>query len=150
MRIALLLMAMLWSVNFTIAGDLDLLRGDQLKSLSFAELREGATEQSEGFDPFRKRNVVYRGYNFNAFLQREFGGLVDHIRVTAQDGYQIELKSLTRSDWVLVTHEDGEPLSIRSHGPLRLVQTDLQGRDPHNMSLYDDWIWMIRRIEVLD
>ncbi|NVK01736.1 MAG: hypothetical protein HWE12_09355, partial [Oceanospirillaceae bacterium] len=109
-----------------------------------------ATESHTAFAPFRKRIVEFRGHDFEAFLQANLGRNVSQVKITAVDGYQVSLNDIEGRGWMLVTHEDGQPLELRTHGPLRLIQTDIGRRDPKNMSLFDDWIWMIERIEAVD
>ena len=65
---------------------------------------------------------------------------------TLYDPYQgrdVEMKGVS----YLITFEDGDPLTIRTRGPARLVERAYNGRDIHNLRDFNDWIWMIRSIE---
>jgi len=132
------------------AATLELVDGDTRLVLDVDALVASATESHVAFAPFRKRTVEFRGHDFEAFLQQYLKHKVSRVNVTAVDGYQVSLSGIEGQTWMLVTHEDGKPLELRTHGPLRLIQTNIGDRDPNNMSLFDDWIWMIERIEVVD
>jgi len=43
----------------------------------------------------------------------------------------------------------GKPLTLRLHGPLRIIERDYGSRDPENLRNFNNWLWMLDRIEVL-
>lgn len=149
MRAAIFILSLLLSpMIFADSQTLELISKSGTEVISVEELRNNATETADIYGPFRKSNLTIRGYSFAPFLIAHFGTLPDTITITAIDGYQIQLSDLADRSWFLVTHENGKALDIRTHGPVRLVETNLGDRDPNILALYDDWIWMIKSIEV--
>lgn len=132
------------------ASDLDIVDGDKTLSFTLATLYAEADMSTSLYAPFRKQNVEFRGFDFQKFLRDRVGKDVQTVRITAADGYEVNLGQLDTGTWMLVTHENGEPLTLKNLGPLRLIETDIGDRDPENMSLFDDWIWMLRKIEVVN
>ncbi|TPE51583.1 hypothetical protein FJM67_09310 [Maribrevibacterium harenarium] len=129
--------------------DLIFKENNRIMVVSLEELRRLANEEVTRYAPFRRKEVTFRGYYLAQLLESRFAYNAKDLRIEAIDGYAVELKDWDRDNWFLVTHEDGEPLTLRNHGPLRLIEVDTADRSPTNLSLYDDWIWMIRSIEVL-
>ena len=147
--IALISVFSFWLALPASADTLTLIEGGRTVNLDLDEIRSGANEEITLFAPFRRKEVTFRGYYLSQFLDTRFALNASHLKITAIDGYTVDFVGWDRDDWFLVTHEDGVPLSVRDHGPLRLIEVDLNGRSPTNLSLYDDWIWMINQIEVL-
>lgn len=119
-------------------------------TLSPSELIAQVNYTHQMYGPFRRENTLFEGYQLSEFLSQHFGEPIGSVRLTAIDGYQLTLNDIDQRRLMLVVKENGQPLSIRNHGPLRLIETDLGGRDPRNISLFDDWIWMIDQIEALN
>lgn len=74
------------------------------------------------------------------------------VRVTALDGFS---QVIPRSDWtrwplMLATRRDGQPLSAREKGPLRIIYP--RDQDPVlEDTLYRlRWVWLVRAIEPVD
>ncbi|MCO4786061.1 MAG: hypothetical protein KC467_09080 [Marinomonas atlantica] len=118
--------------------------------LSQQELVENSNITHEMYGPFRRQTVIYEGYNLSQFLQLHLQVDAKTVVIDAIDGYKMTLKNIDSRPLMLVLKEDGRPLSIREHGPARVIETDLGGKDVRNISLFDDWIWMIKKIEVVD
>ena len=148
MRTVILALSLLLSPWISAqAQSLELISSGGTEVISIDDLRAEAQDTADIYGPYRKSNLTVRGYPFAAFLKVHFGSVPDKIKITAVDGYQIELSDIDDRDWFLVTHENGKVIDLRNHGPLRLVETDLGDRDPNILALYDDWIWMIKTIE---
>ncbi|SBS28514.1 hypothetical protein MAQ5080_01119 [Marinomonas aquimarina] len=129
---------------------LTLVNGKQQVDISTSQLLADANVSHEMYAPFRRQNVLFEGYMLSDFLQQALGAQVTAARFIAIDGYDLSLQNIDERSLMLVVKENGEALTIRNHGPLRLIETDLGGRDPKNISLFDDWVWMIKQIEVVD
>lgn len=149
MRKILLFSLLLLSLT-TKAADLEIVDGEKAYSYQLASLYAEAQDTARLYAPFRKQNVNFRGFDFEQFLRDKVGRDVRSVRITAADGYEVTMAELSGGNWMLVTHENDEPLTLKSLGPLRLIQTEIDGRDPENMSLFDDWIWMVKKIEVVN
>ena len=149
MRAILLLSLLLMSFTSS-ATDLEIVDGEKVYSYQLANLYTEARDTARLYAPFRKQNVEFRGFDFERFLRDRVGRDVQSVRITAADGYEVNMAQLRGGTWMLVTHENGEPLTLKNLGPLRLIQTDIGDRDPENMSLFDDWIWMVKKIEVVN
>ncbi|WP_245682119.1 hypothetical protein [Billgrantia gudaonensis] len=117
--------------------------------LSIAALRDQADERFTLYDPFEAADVAMRGLVFRDFLVEHFGEVPEALAFEAWDEYRVTLEGWDDPDWILVTHQNGEPLTLRDRGPLRLVERDYGDRDPENLRGFNDWIWMIRSIEAV-
>ncbi|NOI65502.1 hypothetical protein F0227_04625 [Vibrio sp. 99-8-1] len=71
------------------------------------------------------------------------------IKLVAVDNYSVTMNNWQERHWLLVTKEDGKPITLRQHGPIRLIEVEYGDRDPANLRNFNDWIWMIKRIEVI-
>ncbi len=110
-------------------------------------IRQDADLEFTIFDPFRAREVKVRGILLEELLHRHFSRVPDSIRLIAHDDYALVFTDWKTDHWIVVTHEDGAPLSLRTQGPLRLVERHYRGRDPKNLRDFNDWIWMLKAIE---
>ncbi|MBB5321962.1 hypothetical protein [Marinobacter oulmenensis] len=123
--------------------------GDRRIDLPITELRERADLEFTFYAPYRGRDVTIRGIALTDLLAREIGRVPERIRLEAHDGYIIELDDWASGSWVLVTHEDGEPLTLRQQGPVRLVERDYGDRNPEHLRSFNLWVWMLKSIEAL-
>lgn len=117
--------------------------------LSVHELREQADVEFAFYDPYLAEEVEIRGLIFRDLLTAHLGGVPETLHFYAWDEYDVALGGWNDDNWILVTHQDGEPLSLRERGPVRLVERDYGDRDPGNLRNFNDWIWMIKRIEAV-
>ena len=124
-------------------------QGQQESRLSVEELRQRADLRFSFYDPYLADDVEITGLVFRDLLHETFGEVPAQLRFTAWDDYDVTLGGWDDPNWILVTHHDGEPLTLRQRGPLRLVERDYGSRDPGNLRNFNDWIWMIREVEAL-
>lgn len=129
---------------------LTLLSKDKQVTLTSAQLAAQANYSHEMFAPFRRQTVLFEGFLLSEFLQHHLGVTAQSARFSAYDGYELTLTDIDQRKLMLVVKENGEELTVRNHGPVRLIETDLGGRNPKNISMFDDWVWMIKQIEVVD
>ncbi|WED22170.1 hypothetical protein L3Q72_01750 [Vibrio sp. JC009] len=122
---------------------------DTRVEVSIDELRSQADTEFTMFAPFRHREVRIKGILLEDLLSRYLSKVPERIRFTALDDYQITFDNWKKNQWVVVTHEDGKPLSVRQQGPLRVVEMDLNGKNVNNLREFNDWIWMLAKIEIL-
>ncbi len=120
---------------------------DEEIHLSVDDLREQADVEFTFFDPYLADEVAIRGLIFRDLLVAHLGGVPETLHFYAWDDYDVALGGWDDDNWILVTHQDGEPLSMRERGPVRLVECDYGDRDPANLRNFNDWVWMIKRIE---
>lgn len=117
--------------------------------VSVESLRQEADLEFTIFEPFRGRQVKIRGIFLEQVLRKHLSRVPSKIKLIAHDDYDLVFTNWKTDHWVLVTHEDDKPLSLRNQGPLRLVERQYQGRDPKNLRDFNDWIWMLKTIEAL-
>ena len=117
--------------------------------VSVESLRQEADLEFTIFEPFRGRQVKIRGILLEQVLRKHLSRVPSNIKLIAHDDYDLVFTDWKTHHWVLVTHEDDKPLSLRNQGPLRLIERKYQGRDPKNLRDFNDWIWMLKEIEVL-
>lgn len=132
------------------AQTLRLIDGDEVHEVDVEQLRQHSTSRFQLFDPYQGETVEMQGMPFADFLVRQFGRVPPTLRFTAWDGYEVTLGGWGNPNWYLVTSENGQPLSLRSRGPVRLVERDYGNRDVTALREFNDWIWMIRSIEAVD
>ncbi len=147
-KAAMVLILLLVGVSPAVqAQALSLINGESTQKVALGDLRDRADTAFTVFDPFQGRDVDMRGISFRDFLIEHFGEVPPTLHFTAWDDYEVSLGGWDDPSWYLVTIEDGEPLSLRSRGPIRLVEREYSGRDIENLRDFNDWIWMIRSIE---
>lgn len=129
------------------AQALNLIDGEITEKIAISDLREQPNTTFTVYDPYQGRDVEMQGIPFREFLVEHFGSVPPQLHFTAWDDYEVTLGGWDNPVWYLVTVEDGEPLTLRSRGPVRLVEREYSGRDTENLREFNDWIWMIRSIE---
>ena len=126
---------------------LTLVDGDRRQEISVESIRQQANLEFTMFEPFRGREAKIRGILLEQFLEKNLSSLPKKIKLIAYDDYVLVFTDWRAKHWVVVTHEDGKPLSLRNQGPLRLVERHYPGKDPKNLRDFNDWIWMLKAIE---
>ena len=136
-------------VSPSFASEEHLLLNDENVRLELPveDLRKQAKTEFTIFAPFRSSEVRMRGILLETLLEQHLSRVPDRIKLVAIDGYETTLEHWQLNHWVIVTHENGQPLSLRQQGPLRMVERDYGDRDPKNLRNFNDWIWMLQRIE---
>lgn len=134
-----------------VANDdvLTLVDGETRHEVTIDAIRQDADLEFTIFDPFRGREVKIRGILLEQLLDRHLSRVPSIIKLIAHDEYALVFTDWMARQWVIVTHEDGKPLSLRNQGPLRLVERQYHGRDPKNLRDFNDWVWMLKTIETL-
>lgn len=131
----------------SVAQSIRLIDGGTVKKVDVEQLRQSSNSHFQLFDPYQGENVAMQGMPFADFLIRHFGRVPTKLRLTAWDGYEVTLGGWENPNWYLVTIENDKPLTLRSRGPVRLVERDYGNRDINSLREFNDWIWMIRSIE---
>ena len=134
---------------FAGEGTLELIDGGKNIRVPLETLRTQAQTEFTIFAPFRGQEVHMKGILLDDLLNKYLARTPKRLKLTAIDGYEITFEDWKSNHWVVVTHENGHPLSLRQHGPLRIVELDLGNKNPRNLRDFNDWIWMLQRIEVL-
>lgn len=129
------------------AQTVKLINGDVIQEIPLSDLRAISDTSFTLYDPYQGRDVEMKGVSFRRFLIDQFGAVPPALHFTAWDDYEVTLDGWDDPNWYLITFEDGDPLTIRTRGPARLVERAYSGRDIHNLRDFNDWIWMIRSIE---
>jgi hypothetical protein len=129
------------------AQALDMIDGDTTQKIALSDLREISDTTFTLYDPYQGREVEMQGVAFKTFLIDQFGEVPPALHFIAWDDYEVTLEGWDDPNWYLITAEDGDPLTIRTRGPLRLVERDYGDRDVENLREFNDWVWMIRSIE---
>lgn len=135
--------------SFASEGNLLLIDKNIQLELPVEDLRNQAKTEFTIFSPFRSREVRMKGLLLETLLEQHLGRVPDRIKLVAIDGYKITFEHWQKDHWLVVTHEDGQPLSLRQHGPLRIVERDYGNKDPQNLRNFNDWIWMLQWIETV-
>ncbi|MCH4810358.1 hypothetical protein [Vreelandella neptunia] len=129
------------------AQALNMINGDVTQKIALSDLRAISDTTFTLYDPYQGRDVEMQGVAFRSFLIDHFGAVPPALHFTAWDDYEVTLEGWDDPNWYLITLEDGDPLTIRTRGPARLVERDYGDRDVENLRDFNDWIWMIRSIE---
>jgi hypothetical protein len=151
-KILRLLLSILYTLLIfpVLAGESALILIDKHQNfeLSIESLRKQANVEFRLFSPFRGHEVQVRGILLESLLEQHLSRVPDKIKFIARDGYAITFEHWQPNHWFIITHENGEPLSLRQQGPLRVVERNSR-RDPTNLRNFNDWIWMLQKIEIL-
>lgn len=130
-----------------LAQALNMIDGDVTQKIALSDLHDISDTTFTLYDPYQGRDVEMQGVAFRDFLVEQFGDVPPMVHFIAWDDYEVTLSGWDDPNWYLITTEDGEPLTLRSRGPVRLVERDYGDRDVENLREFNDWIWMIRSIE---
>ncbi|TDB04635.1 hypothetical protein E0702_03675 [Halomonas marinisediminis] len=143
------LLLMVGGVALASPAGLILSQGTTKRTLTLDEVEAVPTTSIDMRHPegFEGR---FAGVWLDDFL-REYGlDSAPRVRFVAHDGYTTFLTPAQRREkaYLLVTRIDGEPLTVRSHGPFMLVVPEeaeavIEGSEPMTR-----WIWAIREINV--
>lgn len=137
-----------WSTNHR--DGLTLVQGTEERTMNLDELHAQADVAMDIYEPFRRDHLSIRGIRLVDFIERHFQGTPGSIELQAHDGYTINLVDWQDSNWILMTHENDRPLTLRTQGPVRLVQEDLRDRNPDILRDFTDWVWMIKQVRVIE
>ena len=131
------------------AQALSIINGDITQKVALSDLRAMSDKTFTLYDPYQGRDVEMQGLAFRTFLIEQFGEVPPALHFTAWDDYEVTLEGWDDPSWYLITAEDGDPLTIRTRGPVRLVEREYldDNRNVENLRDFNDWIWMIRSIE---
>ncbi|WP_249976662.1 hypothetical protein [Vreelandella olivaria] len=124
-----------------------MINGNETQKITISDLRQQSDTAVTLFDPYQGRDVEMRGLEFRRFLIDQFGEVPPALHFIAWDDYEVTLSGWDDPNWLMVTEEDGEPLTLRTRGPLRLVERNHGAREVESLREFNDWIWMIRSIE---
>lgn len=118
--------------------------------VSIDEIRKQSHLEFSIYEPFKEKKVQMKGIYLDDLLIRYLSKVPQNITLYALDGYQTKFHAWKKRHWVIVTYEDSKALNLRSKGPLKVVETDISGKDPKNLRDFNDWVWMLNKIEVAE
>lgn len=146
----LLLWSLLLSFSSNAADEsLYLVYDEKVIAIPLASLRLQSTTELEIFSPFRNKEITVHGVFLESLIKQYLLINPQSIKLVAVDNYSVTMNNWQKRHWLLVTKEDGKPITLRQHGPIRLIEVEYGDRDPANLRNFNDWIWMIKRIEVI-
>ena len=146
----LLFPLLLLLANFSFASEDHLLLIDketQIK-ISVDQFRDQAKTEFTINDPFQEKEIQVKGILLETLFKQYLSYIPKRFKLIALDGYEVSFSHWQKKHWLIVTHEDGQPISLRQRGPLRLIERAPNGKNPKNLRSFNDWIWMLQRIEV--
>lgn len=149
-RLLCLMSSLLSSLSFSSDNVLHLKDNSVQISVPIETLQAQSTVSFSIFAPYRGRRITVEGLYIEDVIQKYLGTKPTKIRLIAIDGYQTVLENWKKNHWFVVTKEDGKVLTIKEHGPVRVIEKTYGNRDANNLRNFNDWIWMLKRIEVLE
>lgn len=144
----LLVPVVAWSTNHR--EGITLIQGTEKRVMNLEELHGQADVALDIYEPFRRAQISIQGIRLVDFVEQHFNGTPGSIELQAHDGYTIAITDWQDSNWILMTHENDRPLTLRTHGPVRLVEEDLRDRNPEILRDFTDWVWMIQQIRAVE
>lgn len=125
------------------------IRTNGTMTVSVAELEAIGLKRVTTSSPWEKGQLVFEGILFRDFLKKVGLEDADAVLVRAKDNYT---QSIPREDWtdgplLLVTRQDGKPLTLRTQGPFRLVYPLLDHPEYDTEIHKRRWVWAITSIE---
>ena len=136
-------------LTYAEQDELTLISDGTQTELSVKSLRQEAHTEFVIFDPFSQKKTRVKGILLEDFLQTHILSIPKKIKLVAIDDYEVFLSDWPKGHWLIVTHENGDPISRRQRGPLRLVARDHKDKNSKNLRDFNNWIWMLQRIEVI-
>ncbi|MGM0623990.1 MAG: hypothetical protein ACQESH_08255 [Campylobacterota bacterium] len=128
--------------SFTLEGALQ--KSETLR-MKPQDLEGPWAKEFEIFDPYIKKNVIYRGVLIDEFVERFGAPQTKRLVLTAADSFKAVLE---KEEWestkiMLVFQTEGKYMGLKNYGPLRIVYPDY---DPKKIQVVE-WIWMIKTIK---
>lgn len=125
--------------------------GQPERTLSLAELEALGLKRLRTTTFWPGDDGVYEGVLLRDALQAAGMGDVAAIRVIALDGFS---QVLPRADWMrwpvlLATRRDGQAMTVRNKGPLRIIYPRDMSPALQDPSYRLRWVWLIRSIEAV-
>lgn len=130
-------------VTVTIIG------GHGATEVTTAEMEAIGLKRITTDSPWEKGRLVFEGILFRDFLKEVGLDDADAVLVRAADNYS---QTIPKEDWIdgpllLATRQDGEPLTLRTQGPTRLIYP-LLDRPEYDTDVHKRrWVWAITSIE---
>lgn len=112
------------------------------------DIRKQSNLEFTIYEPFKEKNVQIKGIYLDDLLMKYLSKVPKDITLYAIDDYETKFSSWKKKHWIVVTYEDGKTLSVRSRGPLKVVEKEMGDKDPKNLRDFNDWVWMLNKIEV--
>lgn len=146
--LSLFLPMLAWSTNHR--DGITLIQGTENRVMNLEELHTQANVTIAIYEPFRRDQISIQGIRLADFVAQHFEGTPGSIELQAHDGYTVVISNWQDRNWILMTHENDRPLTLRTHGPVRLVEEDLRNRDPNILRDFTEWVWMIQQIRAVE
>lgn len=101
------------------------------------------------YNPWEKKTTKHTGILINELIDKLAKPDTETIIFKAIDDYQVEIE---RNKWqkfriVLVTREDGNYLSVKNKGPMRIIFPDYDASKKEYEANLPLWMWMIKQVE---
>ena len=126
------------------------IKNESIKSITPKILETSLkTTEIHMYNPWEKQPDAYKGVLFNEFVRFYGAGNVSLVTLEAIDDYKV---SLTKKMWqneriLLVTRVNGEYISLRKKGPLRIIFIDYDSAKKKYELNLPLWMWMINKID---
>lgn len=101
------------------------------------------------YNPWEKQENTYEGILLNQLIEKYGSKDTKILKLIALDDYTIDFpKSLYENERILLAAKvDGEFISIREKGPMRIVFVDYNTEEKKYELNLEKWLWMIKKIE---
>ena len=122
--------------------------GSSAREYTLADIESLGLKQMKTSTFWKEDDGVYQGVLLRDLLQDAGIQGSKTISITALDGYTTRIP---REDWetwpiLLATRREGEPMSIRKKGPLRILYPKDLGGPVAKVEMRIRWIWAIKEI----
>ena len=135
--------------NISMAQALQLEHKNGNISIPLEELQQSSNIELTIYDPFLQGDVTVRGILLEDLLFSYLGYVPTAVQLYGMDDYQYTFQSWKHGHWVIATHENGKKMTVRQRGPLRVLEIDHHNKNVRNLREFNDWLWMLTKIEVL-
>ena len=101
------------------------------------------------YNPYEKRSDLYKGIFLDQLVRHYAKEGITSVTLKAIDDYEITIskESWTKHRIMLSTQVNGDYISIKKKGPLRIVCPDVKPKTQAYKDLLPIWVWMITKIE---
>lgn len=131
--------------SFEIEGNVK-----EKQKLTAKNIESLGTKEYSFYDPYLKKDVTYTGVLLTDFIEAYQGETpTNALSMKALDGYLVEF---FRDEWerdkiVIATKIDGEYMSYKDLGPIKIVYPEYKESSKDKPSDFIKWIWMVKTIE---
>ena len=136
-------------VVLTVSGNISTTNQDEHAEFDQAMLAELGTHTTVTETPWHDKTMTFSGPLARSVLEA-VDAEGERVIAIALNDYEAEIPvaDFYEYDVILATHANGEPMSVREHGPVFVIYPFDSDADLHKETIYSRSVWQVNRLLV--